>query len=226
MMLNVENLSRTFIKTGKNRRDPKTILDGISFSADSGEIVLIKGKSGAGKSVLFSVLAGIDKADSGKIIINGINISEADNRDLTRMRADQIKLVFQNHNLVESWNVLENLLAADLRTLSKKTKTENAYSLLKQFGMEEYSSYYPAELSMGQQMRVTIARSLMVKPLLLLADEPTGELDSENAGLIAGYLQKLGREKNVCVVAASHGCYPEKFADRILILENGRIRQP
>jgi putative ABC transport system ATP-binding protein len=225
MMLKTENLSRTFCSKKRKNRVSKTILDGLSFEADSGELVLIKGKSGAGKSVLFSLLAGIDKPDSGKIIINGRNISDAGSSELAEIRAGQIKLVFQNHNLIESWNIMENLMAADLRPLPKKEKAEQAAELLKQFGMEDCSSSYPSELSMGQQMRITIARSLMVRPLLLLADEPTGELDSESAELTAGYLKKLCREEKICIIAASHGCFPEKFADRILVLENGNLKK-
>ncbi len=226
MMLKAEELCKTFHSKDKNSKRTKTILDGISFTADPGELLLIKGKSGAGKSVLLSLLAGISKADSGKIIINGRNICEAGSSELAEIRAGQIKLVFQNHNLIESWNILENLLAADLRPLSKKIKKTQAVKLLELFGMEEYSSAYPSQLSMGQQMRITIARSLMVRPLLLLADEPTGELDPENAEMTAGYLKNLCRENNVCIVIASHGCFPEKYADRIFVLEDGKIKKP
>ncbi|MBN2535118.1 MAG: ATP-binding cassette domain-containing protein [Spirochaetales bacterium] len=217
MVLKVRNVYKSF----HSRHHEKKVLQNISFTAQSGNLILINGKSGAGKSVLLSLLAGIEKPDSGSIYFNDCNLPELSQKRLSRIRATGIRLIFQNHNLIESWNVLENMIAGNINNkMTRKEKIDLAFHLLTLFDIKEYHNYTPARLSMGQQLRVTIARALMVKPELLLADEPTGELDNETGELIIQHLTKLAHTEKLSVIVTSHGLFPQKSADKVFLLKN------
>ena len=219
MLLNVENLHKSFAQ--KHLRH--TVLGGVNFSVDAGQFILVRGKSGAGKSVLLSILAGIERPSSGRICLADKDIHTLRDTELARIRARDIRLVFQNHNLIDDWTVMDNLLAADIRPGQRAEKLDRASRLLRRFDMLCYRNDYPIALSMGQRMRVVIARAMMVTPKVLLADEPTGELDARNAEVVSDYLRELAGEENIAVIVASHGHFPSRHADRVLALNRGKL---
>jgi putative ABC transport system ATP-binding protein len=216
-----ENLVKKF----QTRHGDIEILKGVNFSVNKGEIAIIKGKSGAGKSTLLWILGGIERATSGKIIFEGRLLDEMNNQELAIMRRKKIGIIFQNFNLITSWTAFENVESALIHSgMSKKDRSEKIYSLLSEFELSDRVDNLPSELSIGQQQRVAIARAIANEPSLIIADEPTGELDPETATEIITHLNRLVKDKSVTLIIATHGAYPLDFADKIFQLSNGILR--
>ena len=194
-------------------------LDGMSFSIDKGEFVIIVGSSGAGKSTVLNILGGMDSPTSGEIIVDGKEISGYNEKELTSYRRYDIGFVFQFYNLVQNLTALENV---ELATQICKNPLD-AESVLKQVGLEDRMDNFPAQLSGGEQQRVAIARALAKNPKLLLCDEPTGALDYNTGKSILKLLQDTCREMGMTVVVVTHNTAIVPMADKIIKIRNGKV---
>ncbi len=217
-ILKIKNLSKIY---GKGETQVKA-LDNVSFSVEKGQFVAIIGPSGSGKSTLLHILGGVDKATSGSVIIDDTNISELDETALAIFRRRQIGLVYQFYNLIPILTVEENLtlpLLLDGRKPDKRIVND----LLKRLGLTQRVGHLPNQLSGGQQQRVSIGRALINNPAIMLADEPTGNLDSENSKDIVNLLRYFNKEYNQTVIIITHDERIALSADRIISIEDGKI---
>lgn len=199
-------------------------LDGISLTVEKGEFVAIVGTSGSGKTTLLNMIGGLDNPTSGKVVINGKDISKFNDEQLTIFRRRNIGFVFQNYNLVPVLNVYENIvLPAELdgNHVDKNFLKEVVRLLV----LEDKLNNMPSELSGGQQQRVAIARALITKPMLVLADEPTGNLDSKTSCDVLGLLKVTSEKLHQTLVMITHNSEIAQHADRIIRIEDGRIVQ-
>lgn len=199
-------------------------LDGVSLEIEEGEFVAVVGTSGSGKSTLLNMMGGLDKPTEGKVIIGGKDLSGMDDERLKIFRRRRIGFVFQNYNLIPILNVYENIVlpvALDGETLDG-TYINKIISLL---GLEEKLGEMPNNLSGGQQQRVAIARALASKPAIILADEPTGNLDSRTSQDVLGLIKMTSRQFHQTVVMITHNEEIAQLADRTIRIEDGRIRE-
>jgi len=200
------------------------VLKGLNLSVNRGEIVVIVGKTGTGKSTFLRLLAGLERQTSGSIIFEGRCMETLSNEELTLLRRRKIGIVFQSFNLLPSWTAFENVEAALLHIgMSKTTRYEKVKMLLNGLGADDWFDNLPLELSMGQQQCMAIARALANEPSLILADEPTGEIDTEGAQKIIGHLISPVREKGVTLIIVTHGIFPIDIADRVFYLKDGTL---
>lgn len=219
-ILECKNLRKKFTVGGK----AISVLKGISFSVNRGESVIIQGRSGAGKSILLWLLCGLEQPTSGEVLFEGRPLQNLNNSQLASLRRDKIGIIFQNFNLITSWTALENVESALLHSnISKKAGQQKAAEILAELGLGERLNNLPAELSIGEQQRVTVARTLINEPTLILADEPTGDVDPETAQEIIQMLKGPVKERGASLLITTHGNFPLEAADRILSLENGLI---
>ena len=217
-ILEVKNLSKIY---GKD--ETKVVaLDNVSFSVKQGEFVAIIGPSGSGKSTLLHILGGVDVPTKGSVIINGTDISTLDETNLAIFRRRQIGLIYQFYNLSPMLTVEENL-TLPLLLDGRKPNQKIIDSLVKTLGLENRLKHLPSQLSGGQQQRVSIGRALMNNPALMLADEPTGNLDSENTKEIISLLKKFNKENNQTLIVITHDERIALAADRVIAIEDGRI---
>ena len=194
-------------------------LDNISFTLDKGKFVVILGQSGAGKSTLLNMLGGLDSPTSGKIIVDGRDISEISGDELAKYRAEKVGFVFQFYNLIPTLTVHENVaLVKDIAPNSL-----SATKMIEVVGLADHLKNFPSELSGGEQQRVSIARALAKNPEILLCDEPTGALDSETGVLVLKLLLKMARDYNKTIVIVTHNQNIAKMADVIMRVKNGKI---
>lgn len=217
-ILEVKNLSKTY---GKGDTLVKA-LDNVSFSVEQGEFVAIIGPSGSGKSTLLHILGGVDVPTSGQVIINDTDISTLDETALAVFRRRQIGLIYQFYNLIPILTVEENLtlpLLLDGRKPDKKI----IQNLVERLGLSQRLNHLPNQLSGGQQQRVSIGRALINNPVLMLADEPTGNLDSENSREIVALLRHFNKEFKQTVIIITHDEKIAMSADRIISIEDGKI---
>ena len=217
-ILDVKNLSKVY---GKGDTMVKA-LDNVSFSVEQGEFVAIIGPSGSGKSTLLHILGGVDTPTSGHVIINDTDISILDETALAIFRRRQIGLVYQFYNLIPILTVEENLTLPLLLDGRKPDKKQIA-SLVERLGLSQRLTHLPNQLSGGQQQRVSIGRALVNNPALMLADEPTGNLDSENSREIVSLLRQFNKELNQTVIIITHDEKIALSADRIISIEDGKI---
>lgn len=217
-ILEVTNLSKTY---GTGETQVKA-LDNVSLSVESGEFVAIIGPSGSGKSTLLHILGGVDVPTSGSVVINGVDISNLDETALAIFRRRQIGLIYQFYNLIPILTVKENLTLPLLLDGRKPDERVVDY-LLKTLGLTERVNHLPNQLSGGQQQRVSIGRALINNPALMLADEPTGNLDSENSREIVSLLRKFNKENNQTVIIITHDERIAMSADRVISIEDGKI---
>lgn len=197
-------------------------LDGVDFSVEDGEFVAIVGTSGSGKSTLLNMMGGLDVPTSGSVSVKGKELSQMNDEQLTIFRRRNIGFVFQSYNLVPILNVYENIvLPVDLdgNTIDETFLNE----IINMLGLKERLHNMPNKLSGGQQQRVAIARALVSKPAIVLADEPTGNLDSKTSADVLGLLQATGRKFNQTIVMITHNNEIAQLADRIIRIEDGRI---
>ena len=198
-------------------------LDGVNLSVEQGEFVAIVGTSGSGKSTLLNMIGGLDVPTSGKVIVDGRDLSTLKDEQLTIFRRRKIGFIFQNYNLVPVLNVFENIVLPvelDGNKVDKKFMKE----VVQMLGLEDKLNNMPNNLSGGQQQRVAIARALVSKPAIVLADEPTGNLDSKTSADVLGLLQRTSREFNQTLVMITHNSELAQLADRIVRIEDGKIK--
>lgn len=194
-------------------------VDGIDFSIQKGEFVVIVGPSGAGKTTVLNILGGMDTASGGRITVDGQDITKYSERQLTGYRRDYIGFVFQFYNLIPNLTALENVEMA----LQICRNPLDARAVLKEVGLEERMDNFPAQLSGGEQQRVSIARALAKNPKLLLCDEPTGALDYNTGKAILKLLQEMCREKGMTVIVITHNSALAPMADRLIKIKNGKV---
>ena len=217
-ILKVENLTKTYGK-GLNK---VVALDNVSFTVNKGEFVAIIGASGSGKSTLMHLIGGVDKPTSGKVYIDGVDIYDMNNDALCIFRRRQIGLIYQFYNLIPILNVLENITlpsSLDNKEVSKE-KLEEIINLL---GLEKRLKHLPNELSGGEQQRTAIARALLNEPALVLADEPTGNLDSKASLEIMEILKTSNKKYKQTIIMITHNLELAKDADRIIKIADGKI---
>lgn len=217
-ILEVTNLCKTY---GKGDTMVKA-LDNVSFSVEKGEFVAIIGPSGSGKSTLLHILGGADVPTSGSVVINQTDISNLDETALAIFRRRQIGLIYQFYNLIPILTVQENL-TLPLLLDGRKPDKKQIDTLVKRLGLENRLDHLPNQLSGGQQQRVSIGRALVNNPALMLADEPTGNLDSENSKEIISLLRQFNKEFNQTVIIITHDEKIANSADRVITIEDGKI---
>lgn len=217
-ILEIKNLCKVYGE-GETRVDA---LKNISFDVEQGEFVAVIGPSGSGKSTLLHILGGVDVPTSGTVRIAGTDIGKLDETKLAIFRRRQIGLIYQFYNLIPILNVEENLTLPILLD-GKKPDQKLLEDLVEKLGLSERRNHLPNQLSGGQQQRVSIGRALMNHPALLLADEPTGNLDTENSKEIIALLRKFNRENNQTVIIITHDERIALSADRVITIEDGKI---
>ena len=218
-IVKVENLSKIY---GKG--NTKVVaLDNVSFSVKEGEFVAIVGASGSGKSTLLHLIGGVDRPTSGKVFVGGRNIYDLDDDKLAIFRRREVGLIYQFYNLIPILNVEENItLPMDLD--NRKTDSEKLNNLIKLLGLQNRKDHLPNELSGGQQQKVSIGRALVTNPSVVLADEPTGNLDSKSSDEIINLLKKSNKEYKQTIIMITHNMDLAKVADRIIVIEDGHIK--
>ena len=194
-------------------------VDGIDFEVQKGEFVVIVGPSGAGKTTVLNILGGMDSASSGTVLVDGKDIAKYSQRKLTGYRREDIGFVFQFYNLIPNLTALENVELA----LQICKNPLNAATVLREVGLGERMRNFPAQLSGGEQQRVSIARALAKNPKLLLCDEPTGALDYQTGKSILKLLQDMCRQKGMTVIVITHNTAITPMADRVIKIKNGRV---
>lgn len=217
-ILRVENLTKIYGKDSTK----VTALDNVSFSVEKGEFVAIVGASGSGKSTLLHLIGGVDRPTKGKVFIDGKDIFAFNDDKLAIFRRRQVGLIYQFYNLIPILNVEENItlpLSLDNRQVDKERLNE----MLKLLGLEERRNHLPNELSGGQQQRTSIGRALITNPTIILADEPTGNLDSKSSDEIVALLKKSNKELKQTIIMITHNMEIAKIADRIIKIEDGKI---
>ncbi len=217
-ILKVENLTKVY---GKGTTKV-VALDHVSFTVSKGEFVAIVGASGSGKSTLLHLIGGVDRPTSGKVYIDGQDIFAFNDDKLAIFRRRQIGLIYQFYNLIPILNVVENItlpLALDNREVDKKRLDD----MLELLNLENRQNHLPNELSGGQQQRTSIGRALITSPALILADEPTGNLDSKASDEIVALLKKTNKELNETIIMITHNMEIAKVADRIIKIEDGKV---
>ena len=217
-ILEIKNLCKVY-GTGETKVDA---LKNVSSDVEQGEFVAIVGPSGSGKSTLLHILGGVDSPTSGEVIISGTDISKLDETKLAIFRRRQIGLIYQFYNLIPILNVEENMTLPILLD-GKKPDQAVLSDLVEKLGLSSRLMHLPNQLSGGQQQRVSIGRALMNHPALLLADEPTGNLDSENSKEIVSLLRKFNKENKQTVIIITHDERIALSADRVITIEDGRI---
>lgn len=217
-ILRVENLTKIY---GKDENEV-IALDNVSFSVNKGEFVAIVGASGSGKSTLLHLMGGVDRPTSGKVFIDDKDIYSFNDDKLAIFRRRQVGLIYQFYNLIPILNVEENItlpLALD----NRKVDPEVLNDLLKRLGLENRRNHLPNQLSGGQQQRTSIGRALITNPSIILADEPTGNLDSKASDEIVEILKKSNKELNQTIIMITHNMEIAKECDRIIKIEDGKI---
>ncbi|NRB77691.1 MAG: ABC transporter ATP-binding protein [Saccharospirillaceae bacterium] len=218
-MIKITNLSRIF-----RTLDLETAaLSNINLTVNAGEFVAIMGPSGCGKSTLLSILGMLDSPTSGSFAFDGCNIADYNEKQLTLLRKASIGFVFQSFNLIDELTVYENVeLPLQYQKISKGERKKRVEAILKRVGIDHRSDHLPQQLSGGQQQRVAVARALVINPKLILADEPTGNLDSKNGDEVMAMLRELNKE-GTTVIMVTHSEKEGNYADRLVRLLDGQI---
>jgi len=200
-------------------------VDGVSISVRAGEFLALLGSSGSGKSTLLNLIAGLDRPTAGAIFVHNRNLAEMNSEELARYRRHTVGMVFQSFNLIPTMTVTENVeLPMRFAEVDRAERGSRVREALKRVGLEARLTHRPSELSGGEQQRVAIARALVNRPSLLLADEPTGNLDSKTGEMILNLLREINRSSGTTVVMITHErALAEHFADRIIFLSDGKL---
>jgi putative ABC transport system ATP-binding protein len=200
------------------------VLENLHLSVDEGEFLALMGPSGSGKTTLLNLIAGLDRATRGKVVVHGQDLGELSESQITRWRAHNVGFIFQTYNLIPVLTAFENVeLPLLLSHLSRRKRRDNVTTALKIVGLEGREHHYPRQLSGGQEQRVAIARAIVTYPELLVADEPTGDLDRATAGEILDLLELLNRELKKTIIMVTHDPLAAQRASRILHLDKGQL---
>lgn len=221
LLINMKNIVKKYYIGEPNELE---ILHGIDLKIYEGEFVAIVGESGSGKSTLMNIIGVLDKPTEGEYYLDGINVQNASEKDMNNIRNQKIGFVFQNFNLIGRTSALKNVELPMLYAgISSKKRTERAIELLKKVGMEERCNHQPNELSGGQKQRVAIARSLANDPSIILADEPTGALDSETSRIVMDIFHELNINQKKTIILITHSKELAEECPRVITIKDGRI---
>lgn len=219
-MIETRRLTKVFLRRGEQVK----AVDGVTVKIIEGEFVAVVGRSGAGKTTLLNLIGALDQPTSGTVKFKDKEISNVSKKGLSLLRREKIGFIFQDFNLLPTLTSFENIeVALALATMKRDKLREKVNSLLDSVGLSNRADHFPSELSVGQRQKLAIARALANDPVLLLADEPTGEMDPTSGREIASRLFELNRECNVTVVVASHGAFPYHKANRTLFMKDGKL---
>lgn len=219
-VLKVNNLKKYY---GNNGNITKA-LNNISFIVNNNEFVAIMGASGSGKTTLLNAISTIDSVTSGSIIINGIDITNLDEEQLSKFRKENLGFVFQDFNLLDTLTIKENIALSLIINKEDKSKIDNlVLDISKKLGISDIIDKYPYEVSGGQKQRCASARALINNPKLILADEPTGALDSRNARVLLETFKEMNEELNATILMVTHDTFSASFANRVLFIKDGKI---
>jgi lipoprotein-releasing system ATP-binding protein len=225
-MLEVIDVTKSFNTPGLAQSKP--VLRGVSLKLDRGQSLVITGPSGSGKSTLLNIIGALDNPTGGRVVFDGRDLSGLSDIELARVRNRDIGFVFQLHHLLPQCTVLENVLVPSLAGGDKKNRKEiqtRALKLLERVGLADFMQYRPGELSGGQRQRAAVVRALINRPGLLLADEPTGSLDSESADNIARLLAELNKSEQVAMIVVTHSQHLAEIIGHVMELHDGRLRE-
>ena len=217
-VVEARNITKTYTIAEREIR----VLDNVSLSVAAGEFLVIEGSSGSGKTTLLSLLSGLDKPSSGRVLLEEKDITDTSEDDLAPLRNESIGFVFQSFHLVPSLTALENVMfPAELKRDPRAH--DKAAALLKRVDMQNRSTNYPHQLSGGEMQRVAMCRAVINNPKIIFADEPTGNLDSENGKAVLAVLLEFQKERQTTLVLVTHSAEIAKIADRMIVLRDGRI---
>lgn len=218
MILEASRLGKTYTTQGRSLN----VLDNVSFSLEPGETVAVVGPSGSGKTTLLGLLAGLDRASAGSVMLNGISLDKLDEDQRAALRNEYVGFVFQNFQLMSTLTALENVMVP-LELRGERQVSRRAMSWLERVGLAERAGHYPSELSGGEKQRVALARAFVNQPVILFADEPTGNLDEETGAMVEKLLFQLNQEAGTTLVLVTHDLELAARAGRILRLKGGRV---
>ncbi|MDE8081777.1 ABC transporter ATP-binding protein [Erysipelothrix rhusiopathiae] len=219
-ILDVNNIEKYYGKKGNITK----ALDGVSFTIEKGEFVGIMGPSGSGKTTLLNCISTIDSVTSGTIGVNGQNITKLKKDHLQRFRREQLGFIFQDFNLLDTLTAYENIaLALTIQNINHKEIDQRIQSVARLLDIEEVLQKFPYQMSGGQQQRVASARALVTNPSLVLADEPTGALDSKSSRMLLEKLQELNEQEQATIMMVTHDAFSASYAKRILFIKDGKI---
>lgn len=219
-MIELKNVSKTYELGGEKI----FALDHVNLKVEKGDFIAIVGPSGSGKSTLANVIGGLDMPDEGDVLVDGQNITKVNDKELSSYRNKKIGFVFQSYNLHPTYTALENVMVPLIFSrMSPKERVKRALDCLKTVGLEDRAKHRPNQLSGGQRQRVCIARALANSPEVIIADEPTGNLDSKKGAEIVAILKNLNQESDITLVVITHDQSVAKQAKRIIIIKDGRI---
>jgi putative ABC transport system ATP-binding protein len=219
-LISVSRVARVYQRGGESLR----VLDGLDFELAEGAFCALMGPSGSGKTTLLNLVGGLDQPDAGEVVVDGADLSAMDGRELAAWRAETVGFVFQGFNLIPVLTALENLeLPLLLTPLSRRERRKHAEHALELVGLADRMRHRPRELSGGQEQRVAIARAIVTDPKLILADEPTGDLDRESADQVLDLLGQLNREMGKTVLMVTHDALAAEHASQIVHLDKGRL---
>ena len=222
ILLRTENIVKNYV----SGTETLNILKGINLEIEEGISAAISGRSGSGKSTLLNVLGGLDRADGGKVFIGSDEITSLAEKKMSQYRSKKVGFIFQFHYLLKDFTALENImLPAYIAGLSKKDAMERARSLLADVNLEDRSAHYPSQLSGGERQRIAVARSMVNDPALILADEPTGNLDPHNSDIVSDLLYSGAQKRGKTLIVVTHDKKVAAKASIRLILENGQLTE-
>ena len=225
-MITVRNLSYAFKIGKKEKENIVPVLHHVDLQVAEGEIVAIVGRSGSGQSTLLNLISGFIKSQTGDITIDGQQVSKLSESKWAEFRLEHLGFIFQSFQLIPSMTAFENVeLPLVLKGVSEKERKDQTMKMLKKVGLEKYQSHYPGELSGGQQQRVSIARALILNPPLILADEPTGSLDSENEKELLNFIKELNEKDGITFLIITHDHEVASIAHRKVEIRDGYLRE-
>lgn len=201
------------------------VLNNISLNVEEGDFISIMGPSGAGKTTLLNLLSTLDKSTKGEIILDGINITKVKNKELSKIRRDNIGFIFQDYNLLDNMTLMDNI-ALPLALGRKKTKEieEKVIKMADIFGLKEHLKKYPYQLSGGQKQRGAAARALVTEPKVVFADEPTGALDSRSSTDLLECLKRVNKERKATIIMVTHDAFSASYSEKVYMLSDGEIK--
>ena len=219
-LISLRNISKSYRRGGQ----VLPVLTGISFDIARGEFLSLMGPSGSGKSTLLNLIAGIDKPDAGELLVEGVDIVQLAESELADWRATHVGFIFQFYNLMPVLTALENVeLPLSLTNLTRRERREHAEAALELVGLTDRMTHYPSELSGGQQQRVAVARAFITDPALIVADEPTGDLDRHSAEDVLALMRRLAGDMGKTIIMVTHDRKAAESADAIMHLEKGEL---
>lgn len=219
-VLKIDNIEKYY----GNKGNIVKAVDGISFNVKKGEFVGVMGPSGSGKTTLLNLIATIDDVSSGNIYLDGKDLTEINQKKIAKFRRENLGFIFQDFNLLDTLTIHENIALALTINKTKKSEIDNkVINIAKELGIEELLSKYPYEVSGGQKQRVACARAIITNPSLVLADEPTGALDSKSAKMLLESLEHLNTELNATIMMVTHDAFTASYASRVIFIKDGKI---